>query len=1281
MGPHVNHGSTKRIAILVAGMHRSGTSALTRVLNIMGCDLPKTLMTPRVDNVAGFWESQLIMNLNEEILASAGSFEEDWRPFEREWYSSSIAGRFRERARGLLQGEFGSSRLFVLKDPRMCRLMGFWIEVVRALGARPLIVLPIRNPLDVAASLQVRNDIDPAVGQLTWLRHVLDAEADSRGLKRAYLRYEQLLSDARTVVDTIGSELGVSWPRRSSPQVEVEIAEFLSPELHHHQSEDASLSANPSLSAWSKNSFEIFGRWAHGEVREEDVSSLDRIKAEFDEAASVFGHTLVAGRREGQKNRVLSKELESFQRVVTDRDGRIEALASELESFRREVTNRDGRIEALASELESFRREVTNRDGRIEVLSNEIQRFHKIETDRQRMGREMGGIGSDLRADCESTAIQTLDTDLYEGRGERSEVSKRICIATPDIIGPVKNGGNSYHHLARLLVNRGHEVVIAYVNDNASGATLMEEARALYAGFDIAFEPIVPRPADGGLLAQVAAPTWALLDWLGGCERSFDIVHVSDWHGLGYGALLAKSLGLAFGTTHFVVHGHGPTLWNVEGNRQLLSTERELGWVFMERRSVELADTVTCGSAYLLGWMREAGYAMPARSLVWPNPFPAPDLSPASAAERVARNGARLEEVVFFGRLEPRKGLTLFIDAIDRLVRRGQAPARITFLGSRSERIDGPGLIRSSARDWPVEVRTITDFGAEEAIAYLSQPGRLAVLPSLQENSSLAVTECLHAGIPFVAAATGGTPELVAPEDRARALVAPDHIALGEQIATLAGGPLRAVRPRWDFEHSLDVWVRWHDQRAPFETTVERFTEKSRLADAETPLVTVCIVHHERPKLVRMAVGSALAQDYPAIEVVLVDDGSEGAAALSALDALEVEFGERGWRVIRQENRFKGAARNTAAAVARGEWLLFLDDDNVLFPDAVSRLVRAARFSGADCVPAASIRFFGDGDPRVDTGSHGTPIRFLGAARAWSRFRNVVGDACALVCRSAFDAVGGFTEEYRVGLDDLSFFNRLIRAGCRVEPVPDPAYYYRIGDTSMKSRNRSAEAAQLRVIAPYIEGLPDEERAFFSFAIGQADISAVGSFKSPKVVRRLAEEAMYRRLWPLASDLWGELRDTAPEQHEGYVRGAVALLGAGRLDEAEALACEAASRFPDIAGGHVQRGEVAMRRGDWAAAVERWAELRRVFPDQSSGYERGTVALLNAGRLEEAEGLACEALERFPDRPGGCVQRAEGHSVLAMRREEFHSWAVAIGRWEAVRGPLSGPCVGVNERR
>ena len=696
----------------------------------------------------------------------------------------------------------------------------------------------------------------------------------------------------------------------------------------------------------------------------------------------------------------------------------------------------------------------------------------------------MSKFGSKLGPDHDAADFAALDADLDDEIRERSGTAKRVCIATPDILGPVKNGGigTAYHHLARLLAEWGHEVVIAYVNGNAAGERIMEESRAFYSQFDVAFEPIIPRPVAKTVLARVSAPTWALYDWLRTREQPFDIVHVSDWHGLGYGPLLAKSLGLTFGATHFVIHGHGPTLWNVEGNQQLLSQERELGWVFMERRSVELADTVTCGSAHLLKWMHEAGYALPARSFVWSNPFPSPDTTSVAEAERAARDGAQLEEVVFFGRLEPRKGLILFVDAIDRLVRQNRAPARVTFLGGSASRFDGPGFIRHSARDWPIEFGVITDFGAEEAVAYLSKPGRLAVLPSLQENSSLAVTECLHAGIPFIAAATGGTPELIAPEDCDSTLFAPDHIVLGNRIAALVGASLRAVQPRWDFERSLEVWSRWHTQLVPFEATAYQFANKEHAANSETPLVTVCIVHHERTELVRMAIDSVLAQDYPKLEAVLIDDGSQSAAALLALDALESEFGGRGWRVIRQENRYLGAARNTAAAVARGEWLLFLDDDNVLFPDAISLLLRAARFSGADCVPAASIRFTGDGDPRIDTGSHGTPIRFLGAARAWSRFNNVVGDSCALVRRDAYEAVGGFTEEYRVGLDDLSFLNRLIQTGHRVEPMPDPVYYYRFGKTSMKSRNRLAEAAQVRVLAPHLEGLKDEERAYEAYA-------------------------------------------------------------------------------------------------------------------------------------------------------------------------------------------------------
>ena len=180
----------KKIAILVAGMHRSDTSALTCALSLLGCDLPKT---PSSD--PEHWESMVIMNLNDEILASAGSAWHDWGAFNQGWYASPVIDEFRERAQAALESEFGASRLFVLKDPRICRLLGFWIEAAEVLGASPLVVSPIRNPLEVAASLEARDGMDPSIAQRLWLRHVLDAEAASRHLKRSYVRYDDLIGE------------------------------------------------------------------------------------------------------------------------------------------------------------------------------------------------------------------------------------------------------------------------------------------------------------------------------------------------------------------------------------------------------------------------------------------------------------------------------------------------------------------------------------------------------------------------------------------------------------------------------------------------------------------------------------------------------------------------------------------------------------------------------------------------------------------------------------------------------------------------------------------------------------------------------------------------------------------------------------------------------------------------------------------------------------------------------------------------------------------------------
>ena len=396
----------ERIAILVTGMHRSGTSALTRVLNIVGCDLPTTLMRANPTNEAGHWEPLKVALLNDEILASAGSSWRDWRSFNQQWYASPVADMFRRRAQETLDSEYGDSPLFVLKDPRICRLLPFWIEVVRAHGAEPLVVSPIRNPLDVAASLEVRDGIDPSIGHLLWLRNVLDAEKDTRGMKRVWLRYDALLSETSTMVDVIGETLGVSWPKSTSASAQIEIDEFISSDLRHHQNSDGKLLRNPILSHWIKSSFEIFNRWACGDAHDKDIEELDRIKSAFDAALPAFSRAFASretavAERDGQiegLNRAVAErdgQIEGLNRAVAERDGQIEGLNravaerdGQIEGLNRAVAERDGQIEGLNravaerdGQIEGLNRTVAERDGQIEELNRAVaERDERIDS-------------------------------------------------------------------------------------------------------------------------------------------------------------------------------------------------------------------------------------------------------------------------------------------------------------------------------------------------------------------------------------------------------------------------------------------------------------------------------------------------------------------------------------------------------------------------------------------------------------------------------------------------------------------------------------------------------------------------------------------------------------------------------------------------------------------------------------------------------------------------------------------------------------------------------------
>jgi hypothetical protein len=287
------------VCITVLGMHRSGTSAMTRVLNLLGCALPEALVGPSEGNEMGHWEDASAVILNDEILAAAGSSWNDWGPINGDWQASGIRAQMQDRATEVIRELKLLGPLFALKDPRLCRLADLWLEAADAVGVEMRVVLMLRHPSEVGASLESRDLMAPGFGELLWLRHVLDAEYLSRGRKRVVCRFDRLLHDWQETIDQIRQGLSIALPR-NSPVAHAEIERFLRQDLRHHDAK-----AGPGLglltaSGWLKRTFEILHRWSEKGENPADHAELDQVRAEFDNAYLSFSRLMLASDHSGE---------------------------------------------------------------------------------------------------------------------------------------------------------------------------------------------------------------------------------------------------------------------------------------------------------------------------------------------------------------------------------------------------------------------------------------------------------------------------------------------------------------------------------------------------------------------------------------------------------------------------------------------------------------------------------------------------------------------------------------------------------------------------------------------------------------------------------------------------------------------------------------------------------------------------------------------------------------------------------------------------------------------
>jgi glycosyltransferase involved in cell wall biosynthesis len=181
--------------IVVLGMHRSGTSAVTRALTTLGVEIGDELMPP-VDgnNPTGFWEDSDINALNIDILKTLNS---DWDRLalidEACIEILRKSGHFL-RATELLRKKLAGVLIFGFKDPRVAKLLSFWKVVFSHCQFDVGYVLAIRHPLSVAKSLKKRDGFDHGKSYFLWLGHVLQSLTDSTGSLRILVDYDLLMS-------------------------------------------------------------------------------------------------------------------------------------------------------------------------------------------------------------------------------------------------------------------------------------------------------------------------------------------------------------------------------------------------------------------------------------------------------------------------------------------------------------------------------------------------------------------------------------------------------------------------------------------------------------------------------------------------------------------------------------------------------------------------------------------------------------------------------------------------------------------------------------------------------------------------------------------------------------------------------------------------------------------------------------------------------------------------------------------------------------------------------
>lgn len=269
-----NKNKSKYRVVVILGMHRSGTSALTRSLSLLGVDLGDNLIPGIKDNnEKGFFEDVEINSFNNELLIFLNSSWDHLALIDEEVLLQDRLAPFKMRACEILRAKIGG-RPFGIKDPRIARLLPFWNDVFDHLDLEVNYIIAVRHPISVAQSLHRRDDFVLEKGYYLWMQHVLLAVQGSSGYKRIVVDFDLLMGNAQFQLSRISKAFDLPFDNKCDEFLKYD-SEFLEDRLRHTKYEFEDLSIFPEIPHHLYETYDLMLRFSRNE---EDINSDKSLK-------------------------------------------------------------------------------------------------------------------------------------------------------------------------------------------------------------------------------------------------------------------------------------------------------------------------------------------------------------------------------------------------------------------------------------------------------------------------------------------------------------------------------------------------------------------------------------------------------------------------------------------------------------------------------------------------------------------------------------------------------------------------------------------------------------------------------------------------------------------------------------------------------------------------------------------------------------------------------------------------------------------------------------------